>query len=285
VRIRTVKPEYWPHRMHRRISEPAALLALALLNYADDEGRFEADNQEIHRVFFSRRPLSVPIETAMGELTNVGWIKIYRARVDGEMIDVGCVVNFKRHQRVDKPRASSLPAPPPDSLPPDSKNLPRPFQDDSEECEGNAPDQLPPKEGRKEGKDRKGKKEDTHTTSVGAPEPSLDEVLAFGRSEKFPDDCCQKFFHENKGRGTLRELEDWKSALRGWALSWGIWEKKSAPAVNGHAVLPTDDPSWWTQPLEQLENDAMGIGASADPENKKTAARMIEIAELRRQKR
>nr|MBF6067360.1 primosomal protein [Klebsiella pneumoniae] len=37
ARIRTIKPEFWTDEDMAEVSEPACLLAIGLLNYADDE--------------------------------------------------------------------------------------------------------------------------------------------------------------------------------------------------------------------------------------------------------
>ncbi|HBS0572930.1 TPA: DnaT-like ssDNA-binding domain-containing protein, partial [Klebsiella pneumoniae] len=43
ARIRTIKPEFWTDEDMAEVSEPACLLAIGLLNYADDEGYFNAN--------------------------------------------------------------------------------------------------------------------------------------------------------------------------------------------------------------------------------------------------
>lgn len=119
MRIRTVKPDFWPHRMHRTLSEPAALVALALLNYADDEGRFEADAEGIKGRLFTYRRLTKPVEECLAELAAqpIGWLVLYEATVNGEVMRIGQIVNFRRHQVINKPKSSTLPAPPPGLLP------------------------------------------------------------------------------------------------------------------------------------------------------------------------
>ena len=47
MRIRTIKPEFWSSLDLAPLSEPALLLAAGLLNYADDEGYFVADERLI----------------------------------------------------------------------------------------------------------------------------------------------------------------------------------------------------------------------------------------------
>jgi len=44
ARIRSIKPDLWKHEGMSALSEPACLLALALLNYSDDDGYFNANH-------------------------------------------------------------------------------------------------------------------------------------------------------------------------------------------------------------------------------------------------
>lgn len=122
MRIRSIKPEYWAHRMHKRISEGAALLGVALLNLADDEGRFEADEARIGAALFPLRPLTGGVVKCLGDLVRVGFVELYEGMVDGERVQLGVVVNFKRHQVINKPRRSQLPPPKKESQIPNPKS-------------------------------------------------------------------------------------------------------------------------------------------------------------------
>lgn len=282
MRIRSVKPSFWPHRMHRRISEPAALLALALISWSDDEGRFEADPIQIEKQLFPYRPLSIPIPTALQELKGVDWCVLYSAKVNGEALDIGQVLNFRKHQWIQKARGSSYPPPPRNVLPDGYCTATIRLSDGYELVDSEAtsskkvrlPDYMDGKEGRKDRKDRR------HTQRV--VEPSLEEVLGFGLENRLLESCCRKFFHDNKSRGGFRVLEDWRSALLGYAISWTEVEKSAAALGPGNGAPPTDDPGWWTMPVYQLENDAMGLAQSSDGDLKKTAARMLDVLEARR---
>lgn len=44
ARIRSVKPEFWGHPVMSKQIHAVRLLAIALLNFADDEGFFFADS-------------------------------------------------------------------------------------------------------------------------------------------------------------------------------------------------------------------------------------------------
>ena len=61
ARIRTIKPEFWTDEDMAELSEPACLLAIGLLNYADDEGYFNANPKLIKAAVFPIREPSVPI--------------------------------------------------------------------------------------------------------------------------------------------------------------------------------------------------------------------------------
>lgn len=112
MRIRTIKPEFWSHRMHEAISETAALLAIGLLNIADDDGRFMANPRYVEcEVFKTRRPKK-RIAACLAELESVGYLRRYKAVMDGREVDLGVIPNFRKHQVISKPYPSRL-APPP----------------------------------------------------------------------------------------------------------------------------------------------------------------------------
>jgi hypothetical protein len=140
MRIRTLKPEFWMHEGLCSCSEFSRLLAIALLNWADDEGYFMANPTLIKGQLFPFEEDSKKVPGSLLELSSVGWIEL------GEMADgrsVGRVLNFLKHQRVDKPRKSEIK----DlcSFQESSKNPPRILQEASTEewkgMEGNGKDQ------------------------------------------------------------------------------------------------------------------------------------------------
>jgi hypothetical protein len=100
MRIRTIKPEFWSSFSLSHVSEPALLLAVGLLNHACDRGYFEADPRIIKASIFPLREPSRSIPGALGELSGIGYVAIRQAP-DGRL--VGHVVNFLRHQRIEKP--------------------------------------------------------------------------------------------------------------------------------------------------------------------------------------
>lgn len=141
MRIRTIKPEFWMHEGLCALPEFTRLLALALLNWADDEGYFMANPAILRGSLFPFLDDSKKIPRSLSELTCVGWIDLGK---DSQGRDVGRVRNFSKHQRVDKPKPSEIKAS--STFQEASKNTPRGVQDVSKE-EGNGKEE----EGNKEG--------------------------------------------------------------------------------------------------------------------------------------
>ena len=107
MRIRTVKPEFWMHEGLCKCSEFSRLLAVALLNWSDDEGYFMANPILIRGQVFPFEEDSKKVPRGLQELSGAGWIRLGK---DDQGRSVGMVINFAKHQRVDKPKASSIKA-------------------------------------------------------------------------------------------------------------------------------------------------------------------------------
>lgn len=118
ARIRTIKPSFWAATGH--MSRDARLLALGLISLADDAGRFVATPQAILGYVF---PLDTNIPPAtlrrwLGEITtgrpsdDRPLVEIYE--IDG--VPYGWFPKYRKHQRINRPQPSSLPAPPPAAL-------------------------------------------------------------------------------------------------------------------------------------------------------------------------
>lgn len=108
-RIRTIKPEITESESFARCSIKARLTAIYLITNADDEGRMRGNAKMLARTLF---PYDDDIQenfaTLLGELESVGFANRYE--VDG--CQYLHIVNWSRHQRIDKPKPSRLPAPP-----------------------------------------------------------------------------------------------------------------------------------------------------------------------------
>lgn len=105
ARIRTIKPEFWTDEDMAEVSEPACLLAIGLLNYADDEGYFNANPKLIKAAVFPIREPSVPIPVLIRELSNCGYLSMF-STPDGKHF--GVITNFLKHQVVNKPKESKI---------------------------------------------------------------------------------------------------------------------------------------------------------------------------------
>lgn len=141
MRIRTIKPEFWMHEGLCSKSEFTRLLAIALLNWSDDEGYFMANPTLIRGQLFPFLDDSKMIPRSLQDLSCVGWIRLGK---DDQGRDVGMVLNFSKHQRVDKPKPSEIKVC--STFQDESKNDPRTVQDASSlERKG--------KEGNREGKE------------------------------------------------------------------------------------------------------------------------------------
>jgi hypothetical protein len=200
MRIRQVKPGFWSHRMHRKLSEFEALLALALLNFADDEGRLTVCPWTIKALLLTHREkTAAEIQAAIEALAKVEWLTLYKGVVDGEEVPMAVVTKFADHQVVSKPRPSSLPAPPRGSkkassdtrFPDASRNVPGMLPERSVHPESSVPSsedftQNGAFHSLEVGRDRIGRigrkdstDDDSSSEGVGSIVPPDDEVLAF----------------------------------------------------------------------------------------------------------
>jgi hypothetical protein len=105
MRIRTVKPEFWTHPVMSRLEPTTQLLALALLNYADDHGYFRAEPELVRAACCPFTEASVSIHGGLTTLLKVGWIEV---RNTGDTGVIGRITKWQKHQRVNRPSASKL---------------------------------------------------------------------------------------------------------------------------------------------------------------------------------
>ena len=103
MRIRTVKPEFWAHPVMSRLPYDTRILGLGLLNLADDEGYFDADPDYIRGAVLFREDSS-NVRRMLDELSRSEWLTLC-GRPERP---IGRVVNFRMHQRVDRPQPSRL---------------------------------------------------------------------------------------------------------------------------------------------------------------------------------
>lgn len=105
MRIRTIKPEFWSHPVIANLDDGARLLAIGLLNLADDDGFFLANPTLVRNALRPFDEDSTRTRRALDTLSKVGWIEV---REHPEQGQVAKVVNFAKHQRIDRPTPSKL---------------------------------------------------------------------------------------------------------------------------------------------------------------------------------
>lgn len=105
MRIRTIKPEFWANEKMAGMPDAARLLAIGLLNYADDDGFFWANEKMIRGALCPFDDDSTIIRRSLAQLASIGYIRLGKAE-DGR--ECGEVVNFSKHQRIDRPKPSEI---------------------------------------------------------------------------------------------------------------------------------------------------------------------------------
>lgn len=105
ARIRTIKPSFWKHEELSSLPPETHMLAAALLNYADDDGYFNANPTLVKAECFPLRNLSVSVHTSLSELSNVGFIRV--GHTEGGRC-YGQIIKFRDHQNINRPYPSKI---------------------------------------------------------------------------------------------------------------------------------------------------------------------------------
>jgi hypothetical protein len=106
MRIRTVKPSLWVSEDMAELSDSALLLAIGLLNFADDEGFFSANVALIRAALFPLRKIPA-LDALLAELVKVRYIELATG-TDGRRY--GRICKFLDHQRINRPSESLIAA-------------------------------------------------------------------------------------------------------------------------------------------------------------------------------
>lgn len=107
MRIRTIKPEFWTDEKTGTLSPVAALLFIAMLNFADDKGRLRGSPYLLKAQAFPYKP-EIDIESALAELLSAQLVRSYR--VGGQSYLE--IINFLKHQKIDRPsKSNQMPEP------------------------------------------------------------------------------------------------------------------------------------------------------------------------------
>lgn len=108
-RIRSFKPELFQHEKVGRLTDKGRVLMFGLISMADDEGRFRCLSPSvIGHVFPYDQITHGRLGKLLGELEREQIILRYVV----EGVPYGAFRNWRRHQRIEKPTASEIPAPP-----------------------------------------------------------------------------------------------------------------------------------------------------------------------------
>lgn len=105
ARIRTIKPEFWQDEDIALLDAQVQLLAIGLLNHADDEGYFKAHPALIKAVVFPYADNSLNIHGMLTELSNVGYLRLFEG---SDRKKYGEVIGFSKHQKVNRPTPSKI---------------------------------------------------------------------------------------------------------------------------------------------------------------------------------
>lgn len=128
ARIRTIKPEFPQSESMGRVSRDARLCFVLLWTLADDAGRLRGNSRMVASLLY---PYDDDAKNLMdgwlSELSSEGCIARYE--VDGTSYIEICA--WLEHQKIDKPSASKLPAPPNKS-----RKLAKPREDSAAEGKG-----------------------------------------------------------------------------------------------------------------------------------------------------
>lgn len=105
ARIRTIKPEFWQDEDLATVSSDAKLLAIGLLNHADDEGYFKANPMLVKAAVFPFSNNSLNIHGLLMELSDIGYLTLFEG-LDGKQY--GVILKFTNHQVISRPSASKI---------------------------------------------------------------------------------------------------------------------------------------------------------------------------------
>lgn len=109
ARIRTIKPTFWEDEKIGALSPHARLLFIGSWNLADDEGRLRWTPEYLNVSLFMYDGLSSKrVAALMAEIEAQGLVLAYKAA--GR--DLGQITRWSKHQRINRPQQSALPAHP-----------------------------------------------------------------------------------------------------------------------------------------------------------------------------
>jgi len=199
-------------------SEFTRLLAIALLNWADDEGYFLANPVLIRGQVFPFLDDSTKIPRALQDLSSVGWIDLGS---DDQGRSVGKIKNFSKHQRVDKPNASKLKA---SSV----------FVDDSKNVLG-----LLLEDSKEEGKGMEEERNGIEAKPKGTVEEFQSYSVSLGLTQN-DGEFLHSYFEGNGWMRGKSPIKDWKAAFRTWKIQKWLPSQKEANNIKPRQLSKYD---------------------------------------------
>ena len=212
-RIRTIKPEFWRNEDLSAISAEAALLAIGLLNYCDDEGYFNANPKLIESDVFPLRELSGSCPVLIDELHRIGYLAMFSGS-DGKKY--GQIVNFEKHQVINKKNISRIK---------ELIDLPDDYGSDTVGVRVGKE-----RKGKEQGKERKGREvaQSACNRPEGVLESLWDDFLILRKAKRAPltNSALEGIEQEAKKAGMNLEEALYECCARGWTGFKAEWIKK-----------------------------------------------------------
>lgn len=109
ARIRTIKPEFWEDERVASLSPLARLLFIGTWNLADDEGILRWSVDYLNASLFMYDGLSAKRVRALMQELEPGLVFPYAAGASRQAL--GYVVNFRKHQKINRPQPGKFPPP------------------------------------------------------------------------------------------------------------------------------------------------------------------------------
>jgi hypothetical protein len=111
ARIRSIKPEFWDDEAVGELPRDARLLFIASWNLVDDEGllRWAPDYLKAHAFAYDADMTVAKTKRLMRAIEERGFVFVYSGGRTTQ--PVAFVVNFRRHQKINRPQPGKLPPP------------------------------------------------------------------------------------------------------------------------------------------------------------------------------
>jgi len=112
ARIRTIKPEFWRDAKMVSVSRDARLLFIGLLNFANDNGVIKDSPLQLKiNIFPMDNDIgATEVDNYLNELEHSRMINRYVAVYEGEDRHFLHIRGFNKHQKINRPTPSDLPA-------------------------------------------------------------------------------------------------------------------------------------------------------------------------------